>query len=60
MKVSSLYIAQMKQKCGMIERENYNPPKSEDSRQPKYPPEKDADIRETLEHFKMIESFLSV
>ena len=29
LKVSSLYIAQVKQKCGIIERENYNKPKSE-------------------------------
>ena len=35
MKVSSLYIAQVKQKYGIIERENYNKPKSENARQPK-------------------------
>ena len=35
LKVSNLYIAQVKQKCGIIERENYNLPKSENSRQPK-------------------------
>ena len=54
LKVSSLYIAQVKQKCGIIERENYNLPKSENSRQPKCPPEKEAAIREALEHFRMI------
>lgn len=54
LKVSSLYIAQVKQKCGIIERANYNPPKSENSRQPKCPPEKEAAIREALEHFQMI------
>ena len=54
MKVSSLYIAQVKQKCGIIERTNYNQPKSEDSRQPKCPPEKEVVIREALEHFRMI------
>ena len=54
MKVSHLYIAQVKRKCGIIERENYNKPKSEDSRQPKCPPEKEAAIRAALEHFKMI------
>lgn len=54
LKVSSLYIAQVKQKCGIIERENYNPPKSEDSRQPKCPPEKERAIREALEHFCMV------
>ena len=52
--VSSLYIAQVKQKCGIIERENYNKPKSEDSRQPQCPPEKEAAIRAALEYFKMI------
>ena len=54
LKVSNLYIAQIKQKCGIIERVNYNLPKSENSRQPKYPPEKEAAIREALEHFRMI------
>ena len=34
LKVSSLYIAQVKQKCGIIERENYNKPKSENAKQP--------------------------
>ncbi len=34
LKVSSLYIAQVKQKCGIIERKNYNKPKSEDAKQP--------------------------
>ena len=54
LKVSSLYIAQVKMKCGIIERENYNLPKSENSRQPKCPPEKEKAIREALEHFHMI------
>lgn len=40
LKVSSLYIARIKQKHGIIERENYNKPKSENFRQPKCPPEK--------------------
>ena len=48
LKVSNLYIAQVKQKCGIIERANYNLPKSENSRQPKCPPEKEAAIREDL------------
>ncbi len=39
LKVSHLYIAQVKQKYGIIERENYNKPKSENSKQPKCPPE---------------------
>lgn len=54
LKVSNLHIAQVKQKCGIIERANYNLPKSENSRQPKCPPEKEAAIREALEHFRMI------
>ena len=52
--VSSLYIAQVKQKYGIIERENYNKPKSEDSKQPQCPPEKEAAITEALKYFKMI------
>lgn len=54
LKVSGLYIAQVKQKCGIIERANYNLPKSGDSRQPKCPPEKETAIRVALEHFHMI------
>ena len=54
LKVSSLYIAQVKEKCGIIERVNYNLPKSENSRQPKCPPEKEAAIMEALEYFRMI------
>lgn len=54
LKVSSLYIAQVKEKCGIIERVNYNLPKSENSRQPKCPPEKETAIREALEYFRMI------
>ena len=54
LKVSNLYIAQVKQKYGIIERENYNLKKLENSRQPKCPPEKEMAIREALEHFRMI------
>ena len=54
LKVSSLYIAQIKQKYGIIERENYNKPKSENARQPKCPPEKEAAITEALKYFGMI------
>ena len=54
LKVSHLYIAQVKQKYGIIERENYNKPKSENSRQPKCPLEKEAAISEALKHFGMI------
>ena len=54
LKVSSLYIAQIKQKCGIIERENYNKPKSEDVKQPQCPPDKEKAIKEALTHFSMI------
>ncbi|MEQ2457104.1 23S rRNA (uracil(1939)-C(5))-methyltransferase RlmD [Flavonifractor hominis] len=54
LKVSSLYIAQVKQKCGIIERENYNKPKSEDAKQPQCPPDKEKAIEEALTHFGMI------
>ena len=54
LKVSSLYIAQIKQKYGIIERENYNKPKSENARQSKCPPEKEAAITEALRYFQMI------
>ena len=58
LKVSNLYIAQVKQKCGIIERVNYNLPKSENSRQPKCPPEKEKAIKEALEYFRMIWRYL--
>lgn len=54
LKVSYLYIAQVKQKYGIIERENYNKPKSEGTRQPQCPPEKEKAITEALRHFGMI------
>ena len=54
LKVSSLYIAQVKQKHGIIERDNYNKPKTEDVRQPQCPPEKERAITEALKHFGMI------
>lgn len=54
LKVSHLYIAQVKQKYGIIERENYSKPKSEDTRQPQCPPEKEKAITEALRHFGMI------
>lgn len=53
LKVSSLYIAQVKQKCGIIERENYNKPKSEDTKQPQCPPEKEKAIMKALKYFGM-------
>ena len=54
LKVSNLYIAQVKQKCGIIERENYNKPKSEDAKQPQCPPEKEKAIMEALRYYGMI------
>ena len=54
LKVSHLYIAQVKQKYGIIERENYNKPKSENAKQPKCPPEKEAAIMDALKHFHMV------
>ena len=54
MKVSNLYIAQVKAKYGIIERENYNLPKSEDAKQPQCPKKKEDAIVEALKHFQMI------
>ena len=53
-KVSSLYIAQVKQKHGIIERDCYNNPKKENPKQPQCPPEKVKLIEEALRYFKMI------
>ncbi len=54
LKVSSLYIAQVKQKHGIIERECYNAPKTEGGRVPQCPEEKVAAIEDALKHFGMI------
>lgn len=54
LKVSSLYISQIKRKCGLEVGKNYNQPKSEDSRQPQCPPEKEKAIREAFKYFGMI------
>ena len=54
LKVSNLYISQVKRKCGIEVGVNYNLPKSEDSRQPKCPAEKEKAIRDALEHFGMV------
>ena len=54
LQVSRLYIAQIKQKYGIIERENYNKPESENTRQPKCPPEKEAAITDALKYLSMI------
>lgn len=53
-KVSSLYIAQIKQKHGIIERDCYNNSKEDNQKQPQCPPEKVKLIEEALRHFKMI------
>lgn len=52
--VSSLYIAQVKEKLGIKERACYNKPTSEDTKQPQCPPEKGTAIVEALRHFGMI------
>ena len=54
LKVSNLYISQIKRKCGIEVGKNYNLPKSEDSRQPQCPPEKEKAIREAMKYFGMI------
>ena len=54
LKVSNLYIAQVKQKYGIIERENYHKAKNENTKQPKCPKEKEDAIVEALKHFQMI------
>ena len=54
LKVSNLYISQIKRKCGIEVGKNYNLPKSEDSRQPQCPPEREKAIREAFKYFGMI------
>ena len=54
LKVSSLYISQVKQKCGLEVRENHHKAKSENTKQPQCPKEKEDAIVEALKHFKMI------
>ena len=53
-KVSHLYIAQIKKKCGLEVGENFNKPKTEGNKVPNCPPEKERMIREALEYFGMI------
>ena len=53
-KVSNLYIAQVKQKHGIIERENYHKAKNENAKHPQCPKEKEDAIVEALKHFQMI------
>lgn len=54
LKVSSLYISQVKQKCGLEVRENHHKAKSENTKQPQCPKEKEDAIVEALKHFQMI------
>ena len=53
-KVSTLYISQVKRKCGIIERENYNHSRKENPHIPQCPKDKEDAIRAALEHFAMI------
>ena len=55
LKVSQLNIAQVKRKYGIIERENYNKPKSKNTKRPQCPPEKKTAIMEALRNFGMID-----
>ncbi len=54
LKVSSLYISQVKRKCGLDVGDSYNKPRSEDSKVPQCPPEKEKAIMDALKHFGMI------
>lgn len=54
LKVSNLNIAQIKTKCGIIERENYNKLKKENAKQPNCTGEKEDAIKDALKHFQMI------
>lgn len=54
LKVSSLYISQVKRKCGLNVGPNYNLSKKEDAKVPQCPPEKEAAIMEALKHFGMV------
>ena len=52
--VTNLYIAQVKRECGIIERENYTKPKSEDAKQPQCPEDKEKAIKAALDYFGMV------
>ena len=54
LKVSSLYISQVKRKCGLDVGQNYNLSKKENAKVPQCPPEKEAAIMEALKYFQMI------
>ena len=54
LKVSNLYIAQIKRECGIVERTNYNLPKTEGNRVPQCPEDKRKAIKDAFIHFQMI------
>ena len=54
LKVSSLYISQIKRKCGLDVGHNYNLSKKEDAKVPQCPPEKEVAIREAFNYFGML------
>lgn len=54
MKVSNLYIAQVKKKCGIELGQNFNLPKSENAKQPQCPKDKEKATRDAMKHFKMM------
>lgn len=54
LKVSSLYISQVKRKCGLEVGQNYKLSKKEDAKVPQCPPDKEAAIMEALKHFHMV------
>ena len=54
LKVSSLYISQVKRKCGLDVGQNYNLSKKEDAKAPQCPPEKEVAIREAFNYFRML------
>ena len=54
LKVSNLYVSQIKRKCGLEVGQNYNLSKSENPKVPKCPPEKEMAIMDALKHFQMI------
>ena len=54
LKVSSLYISQIKRKCGIEVGENYNLPKTENPKVPQCPKEKEDAIKAALKYYAMI------
>ena len=54
LKVSNLYVSQIKRKCGLEVGQNYNLSKFENQKLPKCTPEKEAAIMDALKHFQMI------